>query len=124
MNQPIECNHTISKSAFLETNSDTICNQVLNAGSSEKPASLFKLGQLTVSESVLNRVSLRELFDVLARFHQGDWGDVTDVEHDCNELALSTFAEIFARYHIDESTLTLMTTPLRNTTSVYSEMEY
>jgi len=59
----------------------------------------FPLGRIVFTTEAINRLSLGDVSDALARHCQCDWGDVCAEDRDANDSAMRDGLRLFSVYH-------------------------
>ena len=87
---------------------------------------LFPLGQTVATPGALAALEEAGISpaSLLARHHQGDWGDLGSEDAEANQQALETAARIFSSYPLGKRKVWVITEADRSATTVLLPEEY
>lgn len=89
------------------------------------PLPRFSLGQIVMTESAAQTLSLHDIATALLRHARGDWGDVCTEDRDANESALWEAGRLHSVYHDRKGVkFWIITESDRNTTTVLLPEDY
>lgn len=87
---------------------------------------LFALGQVVSTPNALCFAEDEniDLLALLARHHQGDWGDVCEEDRESNEEALLMQLRILSSYNFSKDKIWIITEADRSVTTILLPSEY
>lgn len=87
---------------------------------------LFVLGQVVSTPNVLRFAEAEniDLLALLARHHQGDWGDVCEEDRESNEEALLMQLRILSSYNFSKDKIWIITEADRSVTTILLPSDY
>ena len=89
--------------------------------------SKFQLGQVCATPAALEALQVNEVIpaDLLARHHNGDWGDLDDDDKTENEYSVKHGLRIFSAYNLkDGQRIWILTEWDRSATTLLTPSEY
>ena len=87
---------------------------------------LFALGQVVSTPNALRFAEAEniDLLALLARHHQGDWGDVCEEDRESNEEALLMQLRILSSYNFSKYKIWIITEADRSVTTILLPSDY
>ena len=87
---------------------------------------LFGLGQILATPAALAELNQLRVApaSLLARHHQGDWGELCPEDSEANCRALEEGSRIFSSYRVGEQKVWVITEADRSTTTVLLPEDY
>lgn len=87
---------------------------------------LFALGQVMSTPNALcfAKAENIDLLALLARHHQGDWGDVCEEDRESNEEALLMQLRILSSYNFSKDKIWIITEADRSVTTILLPSDY
>lgn len=83
------------------------------------------LHHVLATANALQTLDHASIHEALSRHQRGDWGDLTDEDHEANTSALQTGGSLFSLYHDNRGTkFYIITEPDRSVTTVLLPEDY
>lgn len=86
--------------------------------------SLFKLGRLVATPSVLEFLSKEEVKEIIRRHSRGDWGDLCEEDKELNNQAVKEETRILSSYTVRGRPVWIITESDRSATTLLFPEEY
>lgn len=84
----------------------------------------FKMGEMLVTKGIYKSITLENIFALIRRFSQKDWGELSEDDIEMNQIALANGDRLFGRYTVNEFVIYIITEADRSCTTVLLSDEY